>query len=151
MQTTYTNIINFLHTITSNYVPLSLDMIMNPLPLGTDHPTVIADNPKTEADRTRYRWRNAFAGLNAFKKGFFKDYLTLLSNRSKWRKSSDNLRVGQLVIIVDKTVKRRCWKMGKVTAVEGTGDHIRRVTVRNPEGDLMIRDRSGVVRLELDE
>ena len=79
------------------------------------------------------------------------DEFALLSNRSKWRKSADNLQVDQLVLIVDETIKRRCWKMGKVTAVEGTGDHIRRVTVRNPEGELMVRDRSGVVRLELDE
>ena len=68
-----------------------------------------------------------------------------------WKKASDNLPVGALVIIVDETIKRKTWKMGQVVAVEGSDEHTRRIKVRNHKGEILTRDRTGVVRLELDE
>ena len=131
-------------------IPLSVDLVMNPAILNEPPADVIIDHVKTEADRTRYRWKQSLGRLNVFTKLFFGEYLALLANRPKWRKTSTDIKIDDLVIIVDESKKRRSWETGRVTKTEGTGPHVRRVTIRRPGGEVIRRDRSGVVLLELD-
>ena len=55
-----------------------------------------------------------------------------------------------LVIIVDETLQRHDWKMGRVIAVAGTTPHVRRVDVLRADRKIVTKDRTKVVLLELD-
>ena len=55
-----------------------------------------------------------------------------------------------MVIIVDDTVQRHSWKLGRVVSIERTGSHVRRATVKRGDGKLLNKDRSKLVLLELD-
>ena len=56
-----------------------------------------------------------------------------------------------IVLIVDETVNRGCWKTGRVTETLGEAPHIRKVTIKRSDGSEIIRDRTKVVKLELDD
>ena len=131
-------------------IPLSVDLIMNPALLNEPPAGVIIDNVKTEADKTKFRWKQSLSRLNTFTKLFLAEYLSILANRPKWRTTEIDLKIDDLVIIVDETKKRRTWETGRVTKTEGTGSHVRRVSIRRPGGEVIRRDRSGVVLLELE-
>ena len=70
--------------------------------------------------------------------------------RSLQTKTKDDLAVDDLVIIVDDTVQRHSWKLGRVVSIERTGSHVRRATVKRGDGKLLNKDRSKLVLLELD-
>ena len=59
------------------------------------------------------------------------------------------MQVGDVVLMVDEQVRRGDWRTGRVVKVEGA-ELVRTVTVRIAGGKEFIRDRSKVVRLELD-
>ena len=87
---------------------------------------------------------------NAFWKGWRRDYLSLLHDRSKWRRTKDDLKSGDVVILVDETVGRSRWEMGRVVDVVDSGTHVRKVNVRKKDKKVVIKDRTKVVKLELD-
>ena len=66
-------------------------------------------------------------------------------------KIEENLKKGDLVIIVDETTSRDAWRLGRVEDVHESGHHVRKVNVKRGDGKLLTRDRSKVVRLEMDE
>ena len=104
----------------------------------------------TEAEKMRYSWKRAQARISAFRKSFRGEYLTMLHNRPKWQKTMRNLAVGDIVIITDETTHRDEWKMGRITDVTSADNHVRRVRIRKPDGNIVERDRTKVVHLELD-
>ena len=95
-------------------------------------------------------WRQAQCRVNQFWKAFKRDYLTTLHSRSKWRKSKENLKKDDLVILVDETVERHRWKMGRIQKTFQSGPHVRRVEVKKGDGKVVLRDRTKVVKLEMD-
>ena len=50
---------------------------------------------------------------------------------------------------MDEQIRRGDWRTGLVVATDG-GDFVRSVDVRLPDGKVFSRDRTKVVRLELD-
>ena len=54
-----------------------------------------------------------------------------------------------MVLLVDEQCRRGDWHTGVITEVDG-GDVVRTVKVRTANGKEFLRDRSKVVRLELD-
>ena len=40
--------------------------------------------------------------------------------------------------------------MGRVVDVEGSGAHVRKAQILRPDGKIVVKDRSKIVRLELD-
>ena len=108
------------------------------------------DASRTDADRLRFRWKQAINRVNAFKASFYRDYLALIATRQKWRTSEPDIIVNEIVLIVDETIKRKDWSIGRITETMGTGPHVRRVKIRKPNGDIIERDRTGVVTLELE-
>ena len=89
--------------------------------------------------------------MDAFWKAFKRDYLSLLHSRPKWRKTKENLKNGDLVILVDDTVDRHHWKLGRITGTPQSDFHVRKVEVRRGDGKIVLRDRVKVVKLEMDE
>ena len=78
-----------------------------------------------------------------------RDYISALQARPKWRRTEDNLKVGDVVLMVDEQIRRGDWRMAKVVGTDGE-EMVRTVTVKTAAGKEFLRDRTKVVRLELD-
>ena len=61
-----------------------------------------------------------------------------------------NLIEGDLVIIVDESVHRHDWKMARILKTEGSGPHVRRVRLKRSDGKVVLKDRTKIVPLELE-
>ena len=121
-------------------------------PTARSHSDVVIPNTSsTEIDRIRGSWTNAQALVNRFWNAWKRDYLALLHGREKWQKSSRNLEVDDLVILVDDKVPRGQWKLGRVVRPEVDQGHVRKAYLRTADGKNVLRDRTKLVHLELDE
>ena len=63
----------------------------------------------------------------------------------------ENLKIDDLVIIVDDTVERNQWKMGRIVGVTSSDGHVRKVELQRTDGKIIQRDRVKIVKMELDE
>ena len=114
-----------------------------------DQPEVEAS--KDAAENARSSWQRAQSRVNSFWREFRRDYLSLLHSRPKWRKTSENLKIDDLVIIVDDAVERNQWKMGRMVGTTSSDGHVRKVELLRADGKIIQRDRRKIVRMELDE
>ena len=60
-----------------------------------------------------------------------------------------SLIVGDVVLLVDEQCRRGDWRTGRIVEVDGD-DIVRSVKVKTADGKVFARDRTKVVRLELD-
>ena len=97
----------------------------------------------------KYTWRQSRSLVDSFWRRWSRDYVSALQARPKWREVEENLKVGDIVLMVDEQVRRGDWRVGRVTRVD-EGELVRTVAVRVAGGKEFVRDRSKVVRLELD-
>ena len=124
--------------------------ILYPATFAHSSATITTDNA-TNDGTARASWKRAQHRVNAFWKSWSKEYLTTLHSRSKWRSTKRDLCVGDLVIIVDESVRRHEWKMGRIVSVEGSDDHIRRAWVKRGDGKTILKDRTKIVLLEIEK
>ena len=103
------------------------------------------------AENARSSWQKAQARINSFWREFKRDYLSLLHSRDKWRKTTENLKINDLVILVDESVERNQWKMGRIVGTTDSDGHVRRVEIIRSDGKIVQRDRVKIVKMELDE
>ena len=96
-------------------------------------------------------WKRAQNRISAFWRVWKTEYLDLLHTRSKWQTTRDDMRVDDLVILVDKTSHRHGWKMARVIRVFKRDNHVIKVIVKRSDGREIEKDRTKVVHLELDE
>ena len=120
---------------------------------GADHPsgTYLFNPGSPTAETLRMAWRIGISQANSFWKSWKKMYLSTLLHRQKWRSTTDNLKNGQLVILVDELKHRDLWVLGRIDDVEAGASHVRKVGVRTANGKQTYRDRSKLVALEMDE
>nr|XP_039259149.1 uncharacterized protein LOC120335650 [Styela clava] len=79
---------------------------------------------------SRKRWRRVQHLANEFWIRFRKEYLQSLQVRQKRNKVQRDLKIGDIVIVVDKNTSRNQWKMARVVDVYTDADgHVRRVRV----------------------
>ena len=76
--------------------------------------------------------------------------MSLLHDRKKWKGTKEDLKKGDVVIIVDESKSRHEWKLGEIIGKIDSGPHVRRVNVRRADGKTVLKDRTKVVKLELD-
>jgi hypothetical protein len=112
------------------------------------HPNIEAKEDGTKG--VKDAWKRAESAVNSFWKHWKADYLSLLHQRQKWRKSEENLKEGDLVILVEEGVRRKEWKLGRVSKTLQTDAHVRRVEIKRGDGKVVIRDRTKLVKLEMD-
>ena len=74
----------------------------------------------------------------------------MLHARQKWHKTTEDLKEGELVLIVDPSLSRGQWRLARVVQPIVTGSHVRKARVRTADSKLWLRDRSNLVRLEID-
>ena len=113
---------------------------------------VIAPN---DVERSTTDWRSDFrkaqSRVNAFWKAWSRDYLSLLHNRCKWKRQEEDLHVNTLVLVVNEQLPRSVWKMARVIKADAeVDDHVRKALIRLADGKVVLRDRTSLVRLELD-
>lgn len=65
----------------------------------------------------RKRWRRVQYLANLFWSRWRKEYIHGLQTRSKWNDVKRNVKVGDIVLIVDDRMPRNCWLMARVVAV----------------------------------
>lgn len=77
------------------------------------------------------RWKHSQVISDHFWKRFVQNYLPGLQLRHKWRKSTDNATVGQIVMIIDSNLPRGLRLVGTITKVfPGTDGVVRAAEVK---------------------
>ena len=141
--------LTILSTDSRDLEPLTPAHILHPAMFKTTNPAVLPVDGELGEGLTS-AWKRAQGRVNAFWKAWRRDYLSLLHDRKKWTKTEDDLRSGEVVMLVDETVARSEWKLGRVVGVVDSGPHVRKVNVKRADGKIVLKDRTKVVRLELD-
>ena len=94
-------------------------------------------------------WHFLRGMLDSFWKRWVREYLTLLQNRRKWATKQRNLRINDVVLLVDKQTPRDQWPLGIIVGVtEGEDNLVRRVTVKTAKSDALDRHVAHIVLLE---
>ncbi|XP_046577970.1 uncharacterized protein LOC124285741 [Haliotis rubra] len=119
----------------------------NPLLLGrcdASLPQVVYPEDELLGKR---RWRHSQILADQFSKTFIRRYLPSLQSRGKWQKDRDNVKEGDVVMIVDPQQIRAKWLVGRVTdAFSGSDRRVRSASVRVGEQDYQ-RPVSRLVKL----
>ena len=138
---------------------LSADpMDMEPLtPLHLLHPGVdvsadasMARFGGATAEECRFAHQRSIHLVKGFWKRWVNEYVATLKVRSKWEHTQPDLKVGQLVLLVDELKARNEWKLGRITGVDGGDGRVRTLTLSvGPNQRVFKRDVTKVVALEL--
>ena len=65
----------------------------------------------------RNRWRLIQNLVRVLWKRWREEYLSTLNTRKKWREAKENLKVGDVVLVVDQNAPRGQWHLGRVEEV----------------------------------
>lgn len=85
----------------------------------------------------RNRWQLTQKMHQDFWKRWSSEYLQLLQTRSKWNKQTENMSVGDIVVIKQDNLAPNKWALGRVTEVHpGQDDLVRVVTLKTQDGTL---------------
>ncbi|XP_075158026.1 uncharacterized protein LOC142231296 [Haematobia irritans] len=85
----------------------------------------------------RQRWHHTQLFADRFWQRWLAEYIPIITKRGKWFAKQKPIAVGDIVIIVDDTLPRRCWPKGRITNVIVAKDgQARRVTVQTQTGTL---------------
>ena len=129
---------------------LTPNHILNPSTSGHAPLDLVQQGVNSDADSAKIQWRRAQSRVDAFWKSWRVEYLSLLHARSKWSRSERDFAIDDMVIVMDETLPRHNWSLGRVMGVEGSSAHVRRAHVRRQDGKIVTKDRTKLVRLELD-
>jgi hypothetical protein len=103
------------------------------------------------ADVLRCRWKRVQFMVQKFWESWVRFYLPELQKFSKWHTSYPNLKVGDLVLVVDIAVPRNLWPLARVTEVKpGCDGKVRSVLVITQAGSQFERPVKKLVLLEAD-
>ena len=106
----------------------------DPTPLTPNHLLLMKRNDctsNTESNHVRKRWQTVQKIANAFYQRFLSEYIPQLQVRSKWTMQKENLKINDVVLVIDEDSPRGKWPLGLVTAVELSSDgFVRAATVR---------------------
>ncbi len=81
------------------------------------------------------RWRQVEYLTNIFWKRWTTEYITHLQLRTKWKKDSENLKIGDVVLFRDSSVPRNEWLLGRVIkTLKGKDGKVRNVGLQTKDG-----------------
>jgi hypothetical protein len=126
----------------------------DPTPLTPNHLLMLKGNCElppgvfSQADVYRRRWRHVQLIADNFWKKFVRFYLPELQKRVKWTQIHPNLKVGDLVMMMDTLQPRNYWPLALVQEVNvGRDDLVRSVRLKSASGTY-VRPIHKVVLLE---
>lgn len=100
---------------------------------------------------SKRRWRQVQYMANLFWHRWVREYLPLLQEREKWNEKKRNLKVGDIVLIVDANAPRNSWPMGLVLAtIPDKSGLVRQVKVKTSTNVLIRPVDKLCVLLEMD-
>ena len=101
------------------------------------------------ADMYRRRWRYIQYLSDVFWRRYVNQYLPELQRRQRWQDTKSNVKVGDLVLLLDENNPRRLWPLGLVVDVREVRDGlVRSVRVKTKSTEL-VRPISKLVSLEV--
>ena len=101
-----------------------------------------------ERDLYKRQWRQVQWLASIFWKKWLRQYIPNLQIRSKWGQTEQNIKVDDLVLLMDEKSPRSSWPMGKVIeAIKGRDNLVRTVIVRT-KNNVLTRPITKVVLLE---
>ena len=104
-------------------------------------------NPK-EGNVYQRKWRAVQQFVNQFWKRWLSEYLPELQRRQKWLNVMPNIRIGDVVLLIDENAPRGTWPLGRVCDVtSGRDGLVRSVRLVTKSGQL-VRPITKVVLLE---
>ena len=89
----------------------------NDLLLWKSHVTMPPGSFNEKDVYARRRWRQIQYLAEIFWKRWTREYLPMLQMRQKWMQPTRNLKVGDIVLVVDNQAPRNSWLMGKVEQI----------------------------------
>ena len=98
-----------------------------------------AEGPTKESAPSMYqRWHQTVAIAKQFRQRFQKDYLAELLKVTKWYKETEDVALGQIVLISGERFKSRIeWPLGKIIQLQyGRDGHVSSVLLRTASGEL---------------
>ena len=130
------------------------ESINDPAPLTPNHLLILGSNESFpmgkvhDSDLYRRRWRHVRHLTTLFWKRWTKLYLSSLQKRRKWQQASVNLKIGDLVLVIDENCPRGMWPLGLVISVnEGRDGMVRSARLRTQNAE-MVRPITKLVHLE---
>ena len=84
------------------------------------------------------RWHDVQYLTNVFWKHYINDYLTELQKRNKWYNQERRLKVGDIVLIMNKHTHRQLWPLGfEIHSKEGRDGMVRSARVKVQASELV--------------
>ena len=97
---------------------------------------------------SKRRWRQVQYLANVFWRRWLKEYIPNLQIRQKWNKECRNFKKGDIVLVMDETMPRGTWPLGRVMEVKtGRDGFVRTVLVKTMKSQL-VRPISKICLLE---
>ena len=130
------------------------DDIDDPTPLTPNHLLLLREGYTIPAGKFegrnlyRKRWQQVQHLAEQFWRRWLKEYLPELQHRNKWTIESQNLKKGDLVLIMNENTPRNLWPMGLVTEVNTGHDGLVRSVKIKTKSTYLVRPISKVVLLE---
>ena len=95
-------------------------------------PVVAAADLKTNL---RKRWKQTQELSTQFWNRWQREYLPSLTKRAKWYDDNNGIKIGELVLVLDKRNERGMWPLGRVLDVYASRDgRVRKVVVKTNDG-----------------
>lgn len=124
------------------------DVYLSPSHFLVSGPLVAAPEPLVEERSLsiRCRWTRLRDIVQCFWKQWLQQVINKESQRSKWRKATPSITVGQLVLVPDAKCSPSAWPLGIVEAVlTGSQNAVRTVQIRLATKDVIIRSVNKLV------
>jgi hypothetical protein len=100
-------------------------------------------------ENSRKLWRQAQFLADAYWRRWSREYLAGLTVRHKWQTESRDLQVGDVVILIQDSLPRGLWPLGRIEKVfPGTDDRVRVVEVKTKGMTNLTRSAAKVCFLE---
>lgn len=116
--------------------------------LGSACGRKVLGTPTDDNSALKFYWQKSQQYAQRFWRKWLITYLPTLNKRGKWYDETQNLKVGDVVIVLNEADKKRNWPKGIIIAVKQSSDgHVRSATVRTTDG---IYDRPAVKLARLD-
>uniref|UniRef100_A0A2M4AV77 Putative bel-2 cq-i n=1 Tax=Anopheles triannulatus TaxID=58253 RepID=A0A2M4AV77_9DIPT len=125
--------------LTPNHFLLGSSAGIKPLTLLDDTPPFV-----------RNSWVTSQRYADAFWKKWVASYLPTLTRRSKWHQPAKPLQEGDLAVVVDASLPRGCWPVGRIVKLVPSKDGtVRRVLVKTARGKVLERPAIKVAALDI--
>ena len=120
------------------------DDVKDPEPLTPNHLLLMKGMPilppglfEKHDIYSRRRWKQVQYLSDLFWKRWTREYLPLMQERQKWNEVRENLKSGDIVLVIDDNSPRNSWPMGRIMDVfPDKWGHVRRVRIRTRTGTL---------------